>query len=420
MTGSMYAAIAGLQTHMQKMNVIGNNIANANTVGFKPGVTVFSESLYTAINNSTAGGNQYGGTNAAQIGYGSQLGTIDLNMTTGSYQPTGVNSHLYLNGNGFFLTGPKPENAAEYQENPNDLELTRVGQFSLDNDGYLVDANGHCVYGFLPKGDPTTGKLTDPIEWDGCLRPLRIPVAAPPKQDPNDTTMPDEGDANITINTVVGYDVTAQTSEHGEIVFSRDVYAAGETVSFTFNPTEPKYSIKNVTYEGAEDGAVSYDPATRRGSFIMPEKDVHLTFEEDVLASTNITLEAFDTEILSSVSVTGNQSRTSLTQGGKTGEFLVGETVSVNANMNYAYSSYQYGVHVYTVDAQGQETELTRDDEWSPFTFTVTEEIVSIKVAIVENEPLVVTFAEDSCQSETVVDGVGQQHGCRQYIEIAR
>ena len=93
MTGSMYAAIAGLQTHMQKMNVIGNNIANANTVGFKPGVTVFSESLYTAINNSTAGGNQYGGTNAAQIGYGSQLGTIDLNMTTGSYQPTGVNSH---------------------------------------------------------------------------------------------------------------------------------------------------------------------------------------------------------------------------------------------------------------------------------------------------------------------------------------
>lgn len=195
MTGSMYAAIAGLQTHMQKMNVIGNNIANANTVGFKPGVTVFSESLYTAINNSTAGGNQYGGTNAAQIGYGSQLGTIDLNMTTGSYQPTGVNSHLYLNGNGFFLTGPKPDDAVGYQPDPNDLELTRVGKFSLDNDGFLVDANGHCVYGFMPKGDPTTGKLTDPIQWDGCLRPLRIPVAAPPKQDPTDTTMPDEGDA---------------------------------------------------------------------------------------------------------------------------------------------------------------------------------------------------------------------------------
>lgn len=193
MTGSMYAAIAGLQTHMQKMNVIGNNIANANTVGFKPGVTVFSESLYTAINNSTAGGNQYGGTNAAQIGYGSQLGTIDLNMTTGSYQPTGVNSHLYLNGNGFFLTGPKPDDAVGYQPDPNDLELTRVGQFSLDNDGYLVDANGHCVYGFMPQGDGN-GNLSEPITWDGCLRPLRIPVAAPPQQNA-DGTMPAEGEA---------------------------------------------------------------------------------------------------------------------------------------------------------------------------------------------------------------------------------
>ena len=64
MTGSMYAAIAGLQTHMQKMNVIGNNIANANTYGFKPGVTSFSESMYTSISNSTAGGNQYGGKKA--------------------------------------------------------------------------------------------------------------------------------------------------------------------------------------------------------------------------------------------------------------------------------------------------------------------------------------------------------------------
>ena len=77
MTGSMYAAIAGLQTHMQKMNVIGNNIANANTYGFKPGVTSFSESMYTSISNSTAGGNEYGGTNASQIGYGSQVASIE-------------------------------------------------------------------------------------------------------------------------------------------------------------------------------------------------------------------------------------------------------------------------------------------------------------------------------------------------------
>lgn len=201
MTGSMYAAIAGLQTHMQKMNVIGNNIANANTAGFKPGVTTFTESMYTSLKTSTAGGDTMGGTNAAQIGYGSQLCTIDISMSAGTPAPTNVNSHLYLNGSGFFLVGPKPTMPAEGEEateatngaqmDPNQLILKRVGNFTLDEDGYLVDAAGNCVYGFMPlaAGD-TEGAVSDEpgaatnnankdIVWDTYLRPIRIPVAAP-------------------------------------------------------------------------------------------------------------------------------------------------------------------------------------------------------------------------------------------------
>lgn len=182
MTGSMYAAIAGLQTHMQKMNVIGNNIANANTYGFKPGVTSFSESMYTSISNSTAGGNEYGGTNASQIGYGSKVAAIDLNMSGGTYAPTGINSHLYLNGNGFFMVGPKPEDVKNgYAADPNDLTLKRVGNFFLDSDGYLVDNNGYCVYGFMPKGndDGSMAEDANGVLWDTCLRPIRLPVISP-------------------------------------------------------------------------------------------------------------------------------------------------------------------------------------------------------------------------------------------------
>ena len=124
MTGSMYAAIAGLQTHMQKMNVIGNNIANANTYGFKPGVTSFTESMYTSSKASTAGGAQYGGTNAAQIGYGSKIGSIDLNFAQGTYAATGTNSHLYLDGNGFFLVGPKPSNIQGINDDGTKEEIT--------------------------------------------------------------------------------------------------------------------------------------------------------------------------------------------------------------------------------------------------------------------------------------------------------
>ena len=203
MTGSMYAAIAGLQTHMQKMNVIGNNIANANTYGFKPGVTSFTESMYTSSKASTAGGAQYGGTNAAQIGYGSKIGSIDLNFAQGTYSPTGVNSNLYLDGNGFFLVGPKPSDikgvgndgelgqgdpvTGYYEPDPNSLTLTRVGNFWLDGDGYLVDTNGNCVYGFMPQGveNPTTTSsniMTDQkgnVVWNACLQPIRLPLAAP-------------------------------------------------------------------------------------------------------------------------------------------------------------------------------------------------------------------------------------------------
>lgn len=190
MTGSMYAAIAGLQTHMQKMNVIGNNIANANTYGFKPGVTSFSESMYTSISNSTAGGNEYGGTNASQIGYGSQVASIDLNMTGGTYAPTGINSHLYLDGNGFFMVGPKPDDPVNgYMADPNDLTLKRVGNFFLDSDGYLVDNNGYCVYGFMPQGDQNGAMAEDAdgnVIWDTCLRPIRIPVMSPASNPQNE------------------------------------------------------------------------------------------------------------------------------------------------------------------------------------------------------------------------------------------
>lgn len=196
MTGSMYAAIAGLQTHMQKMNVIGNNIANANTYGFKPGVTSFSESMYTSISNSTEGGTQYGGTNASQIGYGSQVASIDLNMTGGNYAPTGINSHLYLDGNGFFMVGPKPDETIGYVADANDLTLKRVGNFFLDSDGYLVDNNGYCVYGFMPQGaDDGSGEIKmngDDIVWDTCLRPIRLPVASP-ASDPNNPDIKEGG-----------------------------------------------------------------------------------------------------------------------------------------------------------------------------------------------------------------------------------
>lgn len=108
MTGAMYAAVSGLKSHMNKLNVIGNNIANVNTNGYKCARTTFQESLYTSVRAGSNGSDMVGGMNPAQIGYGCNIGTIDLDMSTKNYVPTGSNLDCMINGDGFFLTGAKP------------------------------------------------------------------------------------------------------------------------------------------------------------------------------------------------------------------------------------------------------------------------------------------------------------------------
>ena len=75
----MYSGVSGMSAHMTKLNVIGNNIANANTYGFKSSRVVFTDVLYQNLSSSAAGTDQTGGINASQLGYGAKVGTIDVN-----------------------------------------------------------------------------------------------------------------------------------------------------------------------------------------------------------------------------------------------------------------------------------------------------------------------------------------------------
>ena len=173
MTGSMYAAIAGLKTHMNKLNVIGHNVANVNTQGYKSQRTVFEDAMYTMYRSGSNGTTVVGGRNPAQIGYGSQVSTIDLNMGSGSYQP-GSTMDCMIDGDGFFLVGNKEVADVIDATNPNSfksLSLSRVGNFNVGPDGYLVDGKGGCIYGFLTTGYTKDG---DPIVSDQLV-PIRMP-----------------------------------------------------------------------------------------------------------------------------------------------------------------------------------------------------------------------------------------------------
>ena len=182
MTGAMYAAISGLKAHMNKLNVIGNNIANVNTYGYKTQRAIFSDSIYATMTAGSNGTGTVGAINPSQIGYGVELSSVDLDMSSGTYAPTGKDMDCMIMGDGFFLVGDKSNQFSIDPMKSNtltSLTLTRVGNFDFKADGYLSDGYGNVVYGFMCTGSVLDGTDPDnPVErnvFSDQLVPITLP-----------------------------------------------------------------------------------------------------------------------------------------------------------------------------------------------------------------------------------------------------
>lgn len=154
MMRSMYSGVSGLRAHQLKMDIIGNNIANVNTVGFKGQRVTFQEVYSQTIKGAGSPQTGRGGTNAQQVGLGISLSSIDTFHIRGAVQRTDNNTDLAVNGDGFFLVSSSPDYLSR--------SFTRAGNFALDNDGNLVASNGYKVLGFMV--DPETGVLKSNLE----------------------------------------------------------------------------------------------------------------------------------------------------------------------------------------------------------------------------------------------------------------
>lgn len=182
----MYAAIGGLKSHMSKLNVIGNNIANVNTQAYKSQRMTFQESMYITSKAGSDGTASQGGNNPSQVGYGSTVGSIDLNMSPGTFSPTGYGLDCMLDGEGFFIVGDKDTgdtvgSAADLSA----FDLTRMGDFWVDPNGYVCDRRGKCVYGYAmvqnPNYNPNLAEDPDTNPKtivSTTLVPLRLPLSA--------------------------------------------------------------------------------------------------------------------------------------------------------------------------------------------------------------------------------------------------
>src|SRR3954453_6447249 len=159
MLRSMYSGVSGLRGYQTMMDVVGNNIANVNTIGFKAGQTVFQDLLSQTIQGAGLPA-QGGGTNPAQIGLGMRLAGTTTNFGQGGLQNTGRPTDLSIQGDGFFLV-----------RRGTDQFYTRAGSFSLDGNGRLASPQGTLVQGWT--ADPQGA-----INANGPIGDILMPVGA--------------------------------------------------------------------------------------------------------------------------------------------------------------------------------------------------------------------------------------------------
>lgn len=141
MMRSLYSGVSGLQNHQTRMDVIGNNISNVNTTGFKRGRVNFQDMISQQVGGAAKPTEELGGVNPKDVGLGMTIATIEQVFTQGNLQSTGVSTDVAIQGNGFFILKDGEESF-----------YTRNGQFGLDRDGTLVNpANGQRVQGWMAR-----------------------------------------------------------------------------------------------------------------------------------------------------------------------------------------------------------------------------------------------------------------------------
>lgn len=179
MVRSLYSGVAGMMTHQNKMDVVGNNISNVSTYGYKHGRATFRDVYYQTNSAASASTPTSGGVNPTQIGYGSKLGSVDVNHSQSVMSTTGYTLDVAIAGEGYL----------QVMDGDGNIFYTKAGMLDIDAAGNLVDVNGNFVLGV--SGNPT-GK--DPAS-------NRIKISLPYEN-------AKEGSVTDTINNI-GYTITA-------------------------------------------------------------------------------------------------------------------------------------------------------------------------------------------------------------------
>ncbi len=259
MMRSLYSGVAGLKTHQTKMDVIGNNIANVNTVGFKSQSVTFSDVLYQTT-QSASGANAEtgaGGTNAKQIGLGSTVAAVSTKVSeAGGSQSTNNPFDIMINGNSMFIVN---NNGVNY--------FTKAGNFTVDSAGTLVTSQGYSVMGWRADADGNVIKTNvSSIELYSAENKYAAPLATSAVTVSGNINKEDESfdaedgsvSTNVTFYDSLGYKYQATIAISKDDEYNYSLAVTGVTC----NGTKLNLSDDQLAAMIPEDAALTFSDST--------------------------------------------------------------------------------------------------------------------------------------------------------------
>lgn len=337
MVKSLYTGVSGMKTHQQKMDVIGNNIANVNTTGYKTNVVTFADVYYQTKKTPSGASTTLGGTNPIQVGYGVKLNTTTPNMTQSGFTFSDSIYDMAIDGEGFF----------QVMDGAGNILYTRAGIFNVDEDGNLVNASGYKVLGV--SGD-----------FDGQpagSQPIRITIPAT------------DAKCSSATKTINGCDVTVSVSDPSD----------NTDMSVTFNQAEYPFAtyasgVLNLFFDKEQqfDSAQAFEDEIAKclqaGGVTLPD-DVSIKFSfENLPASTTsqVAKASVDswTHKLDQASVEG---RANVAATGAAASYATIAFATSNANDSNAYNKADIKL------TKGTTTSAVYDQAAKAWTITVSD-----------------------------------------------
>jgi flagellar hook protein FlgE len=270
MMRALFAGVSGLRNHQTRMDVIGNNIANVNTVGFKGSRVTFKEAFFQTLSGASRTQQDLGGLNPMEIGTGVNLGSIDTLFTQGSLETTGQPMDLAIQGSSLFVVG---DGSRHY--------YTRAGDFQFDASGNLVSPEtGYIVQGILADSD---GTLSSTAAVGNVQIQLGQRAAA--RQTSNVTLLGNLNDASGVGDThsmgITVYD-PAGASHQLKLLFTKTGAGAW---SWTAN-------LDGTDLASTTPGTVTFDSSGKLGTFTYPDSASALTLTTAGGTTFGVTIDA--------------------------------------------------------------------------------------------------------------------------------